>query len=57
MALRIELPRPLLHTALEGAIDKLERANAKETNQIIIDARQQEIATLTTAKNTITEIK
>lgn len=57
MAIRIELPKELLTTAIEGSIASLKRANTKEKNQIIKDAREKEIAVLTTALNTTTEIK
>lgn len=57
MATRVELPKDLVKLALQGAISLRVRQDKAASNALIAKALQDEIAALTTAMNTLTEIK
>jgi hypothetical protein len=57
MALHIELPKDILTNALDQAVSLRSRQSKAANNSLIKQALEQEIAAITTAKNTIAEIK
>ena len=56
MALRVELPKDILTNALDQAVSLRSRQAKAANNALIKQALEQEIAAITTAKNTITEL-
>ena len=57
MAIRIDLNKEAVTQALQQRIDSLTRAKTKALNPLMTEIYEKEIAALTTAKNTLTEIK
>lgn len=57
MAIKIELHRAVLTEALTQRIQLLKRGMEREINPAIKELRQKDIAELTTAMNTMTDIK
>lgn len=57
MALRIEIQKQVLISAVEQAIASLKRSKAKQYNPAIAEFIEKDIGTLETAIRSITEIK
>lgn len=57
MAIRIELDKPTLVKALEGAVTVLKRNNTKEVNPLMKDLRDKDILKISNAIASITDAK
>ncbi len=57
MAIKVELPKELVQTALDQAMSLRSRQIKQASNPIISDALEKERAAIMAAKNTLTEIK
>lgn len=55
--IQIDIPMQILERALKAAVASLERANSKETNDIIKDARKSEIGIILQAAAGAKKIK
>lgn len=57
MAIKIELPRPIVTAALTNYMQSLTRAADKQANKMIEEIQRKEIAEIQTAINTLAEVK
>lgn len=57
MAIKIDLTKAIVTDALQMKINSLKRANTGETNSMIKEIREKDIAIIDSAINTITEVK
>lgn len=57
MATRVELPKEIVKYALEQAVSLRHRQIKAATNALIKKALEDELASLTTGLNTLTEVK
>jgi len=57
MPIKIDLKKEIVADALDAKISSLKRANVNETNTLIKEIREKDIAEIATAINTITEVK